>query len=542
MKSYLVTATPPTPNGGLHVGHLSGPYFAADVFCRYQRMRGNRPVYLCSSDDNQSYMMTTARRQGRAPVELAEDNTRLIRSTLAAAGIELDLYTSALGNMQHTGFVQAFFTDLYQRGRLKRKVAPALFCTTCKHHLFESFAKGRCPECGEEAAGNLCEACGRVNDPVTLWEPRCALCHNRPILTEYEGLFLPLDDYCEALASYYASRSSWRPHLQALCDWLVSHPLPDYPVSYPSAWGIPVPIDGFEGQVINVWFEMYPGHIATTRAWAELQGDPDLADRLWAGEAELVQFLGYDNSFFNAVLHPALGLACGGRYLLPKHIITNEFYRLGKEKFSTSRNHAIWGHNVLAKVQADALRYYLSRTNPEQMQTSFCSHDFAKVVRDDLVGLWNRAINGFLACARDVPDGLCQGPQCLDLQARGLSGWTRTWLERYYNAEEFSLRQAGAVLHAYVEGCSDYLDRMVVPLRDGNEDIFKKRLASLSYLMKGLASFSAPLMPAFAQRLWSTFGLKGQVIQEGWPRSDRETVFEPHVGPLQDWFLTPSDD
>ncbi len=41
---YLVTATPPTTNGDLHLGHLSGPYLAADVFTRFARLaRRTRP-------------------------------------------------------------------------------------------------------------------------------------------------------------------------------------------------------------------------------------------------------------------------------------------------------------------------------------------------------------------------------------------------------------------------------------------------------------------------------------------------------------------
>ncbi|WP_329375297.1 class I tRNA ligase family protein [Streptomyces sp. NBC_01483] len=30
-----ITATPPTPNGDLHVGHIAGPYVAGDVLRRF---------------------------------------------------------------------------------------------------------------------------------------------------------------------------------------------------------------------------------------------------------------------------------------------------------------------------------------------------------------------------------------------------------------------------------------------------------------------------------------------------------------------------
>jgi methionyl-tRNA synthetase len=292
METYLVTATPPTPNGDLHVGHLSGPYLGADVFARYRRLRGDRAVYLCSSDDHQSYVMTTAARLGRDPAELARHYSEVIQATLRAADVRLDHFTRALGNEPHVARVRRTFRELWDAGVLVERTRPALRCEPCGRHLFESFARGRCPACGEEAAGNLCEACGRVNDPVELVEPVCGFCRRPAMRGEYRGIFLPLERFRARLAAFYTGCDTWRPHLRALCEWLVSRPLPDYPVSYPSPWGIRVPVEGFEDHAINVWFEMFPGHVETTRAWAEAGGGgADAAERLWGGGATVVQFL-----------------------------------------------------------------------------------------------------------------------------------------------------------------------------------------------------------------------------------------------------------
>lgn len=535
MSSFLVTTTPPTPNGDLHVGHLSGPYLGADVFVRYQRMRGNEAFHVCSADDHQSYVATTAARRGSSPEELADRYARAIKSTLRAAHIELDMFTSALHNTAHIAFVQGFFKDLYDRGIIEAKTKPVLHCQRCDRHLFESFASGKCPHCGEGAAGNLCEACGRINNPVELIEPVCSLCRTRPVTVEHRGLYFPMERYRAALTKVYASRSSWRPHLQALCGWLVERPLPDYPASYPTSWGIPVPIEGFQGEAINVWLEMYPGHIATTRALGELRGDPKLAERFWSGGSAVVQFLGYDNSFFNAVLHVALALASGGRYAPPEHIITNEFYLLGAEKFSTSRDHAVWGSDILKTVPADVLRYFVCRTNPEHMQTSFSHAHLARTTEHELLGQWRRVINGLLQITHDAGHHAVPAETEPDLAARGLLGWAKVGLERSYSAEQFSLRQASATLQAYVEGCADYLDRAVLPAVHVGRPA-RRQIASLGYLLKGLAQMAVPVMPAFSQRLWATLGLEGSIEQRPW-----STIGEPFtggaaVGPTQPWF------
>lgn len=541
MKLFFVTGNPPTSNGDLHVGHLSGPYLGADVFSRYQRLRGNRAVYLSFGDDHQSFVVTTAIRRGMAPEELVAQATEVINATLRAANISVDLYLTALNNERYIAFVQAFFRDLYDRGVLKQKVAPILYCNECNRYLFESFVSGRCPYCGEGSSGNLCEACGRVNDPTELRNPVCSVCHCQPERREYTGLFFPFERYRAALAEYFASRTTWRPHQLALCREVASQPISDYPACYPTDWGIPVPVEGFAGQTINAWFEMFAGHRAVVRAWCEQHGEPGLAEQLERGEIPLVQFCGFDNTSCNAILHAALGIATEGRFAPPPHVITNEFYLLDGEKFSTSRNHAIWGGDILRRVQADTLRYYVSRTNPEYMQTSFSYRTYRDLVDRDLAGRWTDTINRFLGCAHAEPSGSPPFEQELDLHAKGLLEWGKLWLARYYDLDEFSLRRASTTLHEYVEGCADYLTRKVLPLQSQRSPEYAQRLASLAALMKGLACFSAPLMPAFAQELWTALDLPGQVEQQGWSQVDTPFPANAALGPARQWFHSPAE-
>jgi len=507
MTTYLVTADPPTPNGDLHVGHLSGPFLGADVFCRFQKMQGNRSIYLSSSDGHQSYVTTTARRLGRDPFELIETSTANIRSTLAAAEIHVDAFNNAVGNQGHVRFVQEFFKGLYDRGIVEPMERNALFCPRCERTLFCAFAGGRCPRCGQEASGNPCESCGRFYSQVELIEPRCTICGGEPIVRPYVGLFLPLERYRSQLREFYASRSTWRRHSLALCESLLEEPLIDFPVSHPADWGVPVPVPDFQDQVINVWIEMYPGYVQTTREWAEEQGEPELADAIWDGGGKLVQFLGYDNTFCNGVVHAALSLALGRPWIGPDHVITNEFYFLDGEKFSTSRDHVIWGRDVLGSTDASALRYHLARTNPEFWQTSFSAEDLAATIQRELLDGWNDSIARALSMVSNG-DGAAGGP--LDLQAVGLMRSIAARLERFYGLAEFSLRGAGATLGEYVEACGQYARRR----EDDSAGFCRDREAAT--LLRALAIFSAPLMPGFAQRLWDVIGEPGRVAEVSW--------------------------
>ncbi len=66
-RRALVTAAPPTPNGSIHLGHLSGPYLAADVLTRYLRLRGVDAVFGCGTDDHFSHVKTRAEELGLPP-------------------------------------------------------------------------------------------------------------------------------------------------------------------------------------------------------------------------------------------------------------------------------------------------------------------------------------------------------------------------------------------------------------------------------------------------------------------------------------------
>ena len=63
-RPVFVFSTPPTPNGDLHLGHLSGPYLGADAYVRFQRMQGTEAWHLTGSDDFQSYVVDCAAVRG----------------------------------------------------------------------------------------------------------------------------------------------------------------------------------------------------------------------------------------------------------------------------------------------------------------------------------------------------------------------------------------------------------------------------------------------------------------------------------------------
>src|SRR5580658_1465872 len=85
-RPIFVFSTPPTPNGDLHLGHLSGPYLAADVFRRFQVATGRTCFHVTGRDDHQTYVVAKAEIARMAPEDVAAEYAGKIRATLDACG------------------------------------------------------------------------------------------------------------------------------------------------------------------------------------------------------------------------------------------------------------------------------------------------------------------------------------------------------------------------------------------------------------------------------------------------------------------------
>src|SRR5690606_29470694 len=145
MKSALIIAPPPTPNGGFHVGHFTGPYLAADIFKRYLHKNRQPAVYVISTDDNQSYVDTTARRKGVARDRLIADARAEIAEAISLMSLNIDLF----GNQEddYNEYVSAFFRVLVDEGYLVVKDVDVLYNSETKAYPVESFVSGRCGVC-----------------------------------------------------------------------------------------------------------------------------------------------------------------------------------------------------------------------------------------------------------------------------------------------------------------------------------------------------------------------------------------------------------
>lgn len=375
IDKYLILTPPPTPNGNLHLGHLSGPFTAADIYKRFLQLNGKEVYHVTGSDDYQSYVLLKAIQREEDPKDTAEYFSDHIEKTFRNFDIEVDYFLKTSQSVEHRINTQKLIEKMYNRGLLISKKENILYCNENQKPLYEAFIEGTCPHCLSESDGNICENCGRPNNCYDMIDYRSKISSvNSLQKTEgQERLFFPLSKYKNELRTYYKNVHMTE-RLKEFCEEILQEDLPDIPVSFDNDWGIKLPISEFNNQKIYVWFEMAAHYISSV---SKVESE----NWLTADKIKKVQFLGFDNSFFYVVLLPAIYLSLNPKNKFVDAYITNEFLKLENRKFSTSRNHAIWADDFIKRYSSDIARLYLSYKRPENYQSNFSKVEYHKFIQ-----------------------------------------------------------------------------------------------------------------------------------------------------------------
>lgn len=389
MTRMIVTVTPPTPNGDLHLGHIAGPFLSADVFARVQRQRGHQVLLLSYSDDYQSYLFRKSVERATTPDALARANARKICETLAMANIRLDHFLEAWGNSFFVAAVREFYEAAVRRGVVETRVAPVPYCPSCDRLGYEAFARGKCNYCGAHSDASQCEACARQPDVSNMEDLHCVHCKCPLEWRMIEREFLRLDTYRDFLRSRYRPQAMRAP-LRRFIDLMLEEDALVWAITRPNECG--VRIDEHEHRVLHTWFCGIAGYHAALAEYADRIGEPALVDQYWnSAETQVVHFLGFDCSYSHALAYRALLSNCANA---PGNVVlhTNAFLKLNGEDFSTSRGHAIWTRDVLADTSADCLRLYLAGVAPETEAANFSTTHFDGWRRNEFELKLNRLV------------------------------------------------------------------------------------------------------------------------------------------------------
>ncbi|PSQ51083.1 MAG: methionine--tRNA ligase [Bacteroidetes bacterium QH_10_64_37] len=411
-ERLLVTAALPYANGPIHIGHLAGAYLPADLFARYQRLKGRDVAFICGSDEMGVAILMRAIREERDPQDIIDTYHPQIRDNFERFGMSFDYY-GRTSSETHIETTQDFFRVLDAKDGFELKTEEQLYDPEADMFLADRFVVGTCPVCGyEEAYGDQCEQCGSSLSPTELKNPQSTLTDATPERKETTHWYLPLGTLQPTLEEWIDSHPEWKNNVLGQIKSWFDDGLKSRAITRDVPWGVPVPKDvaerhglEAEGKVIYVWFDAPIGYISATKEWAEEQGAPEQWADYWQDEdTRLVHFIGKDNIVFHCLMFPAM-LMEHGDYVLPDNVPANEFLNLEGEKLSTSRGWAVWLHEYLddfgnERFGPDLLRYALATTLPETGDADFHWEGFQQRVNGELANVFGNFVHRTLTFAQ----------------------------------------------------------------------------------------------------------------------------------------------
>jgi len=523
-KRILVTAALPYANGPIHLGHLAGAYLPADIYVRYQRLKGRDVIYICGSDEHGVPITITAEKEGVTPQQVVDKYHYMNKESFERFGMSFDNYSRTSLPIHHQT-AQEFFLELYRKGILKEKTTKQLYCENDRMFLADRYVEGTCPVCGSPGArGDQCEKCGSWLEQTDLIDPKCKICGSTPVIKDTSHWYLPLGDFQKRLEEWMSTKTDWRENVrQYVYSWF-KEGLQDRAVTRDLHWGVKVPIPGAEGKVIYVWFDALLGYISSTKEWAQKIGQPEKWREYWQDQdTRLIHFIGKDNIVFHCIVFPAMLMAWNdGReseiYVLPDNVPANEFLNLEGKKFSTSRNYAVWLNEYLEKFEPDPLRYALACILPETKDTDFSWREFQARNNNELADILGNFVNRTLMFVKRNFEN--RVPERFELEEidRELIAKLKEYADKISeNYENFKIRDGVFETMNLARLANKYFND-TEPWRMIKEN---PRRASTSInlclqTVRALAILFEPVLPFSARKIWEMLNLKDDIVKAGW--------------------------
>ncbi|QIM66911.1 methionine--tRNA ligase [Mannheimia granulomatis] len=495
-RKMLVTCALPYANGAIHLGHML-EHIQADIWVRFQRMRGNEVHFVCADDAHGTPIMLNANKLGITPEELIEKAKADHIADFEGFNISFDNYHST-----HSEENREITTEIYKKlranGFIKSKVISQLFDPEKNMFLPDRFVKGACPKCkAEDQYGDNCEVCASTYSPMDLINPRSAVSGSTPVVKESEHFFFDLPSF-EGMLKEWTRSGSLQPEIankmqewfeSGLQQWDISRDAPYFGFEIPDA----------PGKFFYVWLDAPIGYMASFKNLCDRQGIN--FEEFWQkdSQTELYHFIGKDIVYFHSLFWPAM--LEGSGYRKPTNVFAHGYVTVDGAKMSKSRGTFIQAGTYLKHIDPECLRYYYAaKLNDRIEDLDFSLEDFVQRVNSDIV---NKLVNlasrnaSFIAKRFDgkLADKLDDEALFNDFIAQAET------IANYYESREFN--KAIRTIMELTDKANKYIDDKApwVIAKEEGKDAELQAVCSMGIeLFRILMSYLKPVLPQLAER------------------------------------------
>jgi methionyl-tRNA synthetase len=383
MGTFFVTTPIYYVNDLPHIGHIFTTT-VVDALSRYRRMAGDDVHFLTGTDEHGQNVERAARREGIAPIALADRVVARYRELRDRLGFSYDDFVRTTEE-RHTRGVEEMVRSLDAAGDLYAATHEGWYCSPCEAFYTEK----------ELQPGNRCPVHGT---PVE-WKSE-------------ENVFFRLSRYQQPLLEWYDRRpEAVRPESRLNeVRTFVAAGLRDLSVSRANLeWGIPFP--GRPGQTIYVWLDALTSYLSAL-GFGE-PGDGELYRRFWEGVGgERMHMVGKDILRFHAVYWPAFLMSAG--LPLPTCVWAHGWWQRDGRKVSKSAGNVVRPDHLIERFGSDGLRYFLLREMVFGLDASFSDEAFVDRYNSDLANDLGNTVSRVVTLSRRAFDGRTPPVPCDD--------------------------------------------------------------------------------------------------------------------------------
>ena len=398
MARILITSAIPYINGIKHLGNLVGSQLPADLYARYNRLRGNEVMFICATDEHGTPAELAAAKVNKPIEQFCAEMYKIQKKLSYGFNLSFDHFGRSSSD-ENKKLTQYFAGQLNKNGLIKEVNEKQIFSKMDKRFLPDRYIEGTCPACNyENARGDQCENCTKQLNPTDLLEPRSAISGSKDLeIRETTHLYLQQSKLKNDLDKWIKSKKDWPILTTSIAQkWLHDgEGLQDRGITRDLDWGVPVKNGeedwpGMEKKVFYVWFDAPIEYIAAT---AELTNSQNLGNEAWerwwrtdkgADDVYYVQFMGKDNVPFHTLSFPSTLMGSGEPWKLVDYIKSFNYLNYDGGQFSTSQGRGIFMDQALDILPSDYWRWWLLTHVPENSDSEFTWDNFQLSINKDL--------------------------------------------------------------------------------------------------------------------------------------------------------------
>lgn len=496
-RKLLVTCALPYANGSIHLGHML-EHIQADIWVRYQRLRGNTINFICADDAHGTPIMLKAQQLGIKPEEMIAAVQKEHQTDFSGFNISFDNYHSTHSD-ENRELSALIYNRLKENGFISSRTISQLFDPEKEMFLPDRFVKGTCPKCKtEDQYGDNCDNCGETYSPTDLINPKSAVSGATPVMKDSEHFFFDLPQFQSMLQEWTRSGSLQAETANKMQEWFESG-LQQWDISRDAPYfGFEIP--GEKDKFFYVWLDAPIGYMGSFKNLCSKRDDLDF-DEYWNpnSQTELYHFIGKDIVYFHSLFWPAMLEGAGFRK--PNNVFVHGYVTVNGAKMSKSKGTFIKASTYLKHLDPECLRYYYAaKLNSKIDDLDLNLEDFTQRVNADVV---NKIVNlasrnaGFISKRFD---GMLSN-ECAEPALYQEFIDARDSIANLFEKREFS--RAIREITALADKANQYIDEKapwVLAKQEGQEAALQSICSMGINLFRVLMTYLKPVMPELALR------------------------------------------